>query len=871
MKSVQRDILIVSLIVAFLFVLIALAQTVAADTTIGPYTSTADFDSGTKTDSSGDHFQDNGADSPFYGFTNVPSAQYHGGRTYVAYQGGVNNAPYVTYYDHATNTWATPVMAYTLNTLNQDGHGGPVILVQSTGRIHIFYSAHDSDMEYARSRSVSDITSWETMVDLSGTLTYPHAFETSNNTIYLFMRCSGLNDGDWCWRFSTDTGATWSTATTKIDFATATPYIGHGKLYGGKYVFAFVNHNDDGDLKRKNVYACRIDMATGNIESISGTNLGLVLNDAEAAASCRIEDTGADETWYAAMDVDTAGFPYVIYSKGIGTNVQQRWSYWTGAAWASPVNIVATDELASYSALIVTSSTNVDAFLTTAGSASVYNGDMEHWRWNGATWSRSSILKTEATSGLPVGFPVAPLNYNDEVKVVFAEWGVNTDTNALFPHAKIYGWGADGFVTNPAPTRYVETITNNPNVVFGNVQLESVSADTFGIADGDGDTFKWDPIAGIGCTNGVLAATVTRSIAAGVLSVSDTSGTNACRAGVRLSVSLSGDWDIRIQQNRGAAGVGRLWEMHVINDPRVSYCADSALADGILYQIPAEGAVINAFTCINGAFAQVGSNTAEPGDPQYYRLTRASNTFTWYYSSDGVIWIQDEQTTSASIANPVYFLLTVNAGTPSGTVTAADYDDFRISSGIVAQGGYRRSGSWTSPTTSLTAQRVQRVSLEYSSLSATAYIDQIDILDDSVVVWSSTANIVSGISTNLFPAQDVSGMIAVRVTLASSGSSTPVLGSVEYSVVPQSSIATTFSQLDLTWVIGLILWLALTIMGFTFRQPAMLIFAGILGFFLAFTILALTGSLPIALILMGASIMLIVLAAASGVQDAGGA
>ncbi|HLB68766.1 MAG TPA: BNR-4 repeat-containing protein, partial [Thermoplasmata archaeon] len=402
-------------------VLIVPSTNVSALTTVA-YTTTADFDSGTKSDSSGDHFLDNGVDSPFYGFTNIPQAAFNGGRTYIAYQGAISFMPYVTYYDHAANTWANQVPASTTNPLDADGHGGPAILVQSTGRIHIFYGAHDSEIQYRRSRAVSDITSWEQMTAFSGTNTYPHAWETSNNTMYLLYRCGGLSGGDWCWRFSTDTGATWSTEAVKIDLGgAATPYVGQSKLVSGKYVFAYVKHNDDGDQKRKNVYSCRIDMATGNIESFGGTNLGIVLDDTESTASCRIEDTGADETWYAALDVDASGNPYVIYSRGIGTSVNQRFSYWTGVAWSAPTNIVATDELASYSALIATSATNVEAFLTTAGGATAYNGDLERWTYTG-TWTRAEVLQTEAANGWAVSFPFVPVNYDLELKVVFAEW-----------------------------------------------------------------------------------------------------------------------------------------------------------------------------------------------------------------------------------------------------------------------------------------------------------------------------------------------------------------------------------------------------------------------------------------------------------------
>jgi PKD repeat protein len=56
----------------------------------------------------------------------------------------------------------------------------------------------------------------------------------------------------------------------------------------------------------------------------------------------------------------------------------------------------------------------------------------------------------------------------------------------------------------------------------------------------------------------------------------------------------------------------------------------------------------------------------------------------------------------------------------------------------------------------------------------------VDVLVDSAIVWSSTADITSGTQTILVPAQDVDGATAVRVTLASDGASSPILESVEY-------------------------------------------------------------------------------------------
>lgn len=112
-----------------------------------------------------------------------------------------------------------------------------------------------------------------------------------------------------------------------------------------------------------------------------------------------------------------------------------------------------------------------------------------------------------------------------------------------------------------------------------------------------------------------------------------------------------------------------------------------------------------------------------------------------------------------------------------GTGTGTPWWD---SSTAFFQHQFRLSGTWTTPTTLLVDQSLTTITLGHSSLSSTAYIDRVDVLVNSVSVWSYTTDITAGTQTTLSPRQDVSGSVAVRVTLASNGASTPVLEDVEY-------------------------------------------------------------------------------------------
>jgi len=323
----------------------------------------------------------------------------------------------------------------------------------------------------------------------------------------------------------------------------------------------------------------------------------------------------------------------------------------------------------------------------------------------------------------------------------------------------------------------IETTTDNLGIAAGAFELGNLKGDSFTTADADADTAKWDLVSGVstGC------GTVTRTIAAGVLSISVQSGGVGCRRGVRTAVTATGDWDIRIKVDKvTVTGATNLFELSVMNQALV-YCTDGGTVDGLLYQdtLSLAAHALDAFTCVNGAFTAVGSQTGGLADPSWIRLTRATNTFTWSYSADGSVWIQDEQTTNANIANPVYILLNIFSSSLVDGTTAANLDDYHLATGTVSAGGFRTAGTWTSASqTSTITEDEAAVTITYSGASAAGYVDYVALFDGVTQLAIDGTDRTSGTTATSTFALDLPTGWSVQVGLAGDGGASTAMASV---------------------------------------------------------------------------------------------
>lgn len=366
------------------------------------------------------YFAENGKHSPLY-FLNYPSAVYYNGKTYIVWQGDAGYDPYIICYDHATDTWADAVKVGT-NPLAADDHGAPVILIDDSGYIHVFYGCHHTNLKYAKSDNPEDITAWTAQADPTGSCSYPHVIP-DNGDIHLTYRHTTGAQGNWAYRFSNDNGASWGAETIIIEIdllATDSIYAYTPQLHGTKLHIIWRYYTAaEGP---RDLFHAYLELTDNHMYSMDGTDLGTSITKAEADANCLVVDSGAFDMRMMALHLDGDGYPYIIYCIETVAAFDHRFTRWTGSEWVASETIAETDEALNSMDFILHSATSITAFLVGSGAAG-RGGDIVKWSWNGTSWTEVKTILSEAEAGMPLKDPKVVINYDDELKLVFAEYG----------------------------------------------------------------------------------------------------------------------------------------------------------------------------------------------------------------------------------------------------------------------------------------------------------------------------------------------------------------------------------------------------------------------------------------------------------------
>jgi hypothetical protein len=388
------------------------------------------------------HFAENGAGRPF-GIVDYPAAIYYNSRTYVVWCGSEG---YITYFDHTSGRWGGAVkFADGLDP----GHGNPAIMINDEGKIIVAYDCH----EYARikiSSNPEDISSWGAPIQVFNYATYHRFVKDSSGNIYLFvMHGDAADSSKLCYKKSSDGGQTWGPTNVVVDFA------GSAIVYAGNAEYDSVNNRIHigwclytNKNKRQNIYHAYLDILTGNMHSMDGTDLGPTISTSEADTYCKVVDTGLLEAEIPAVHLDSNGYPYIIDTYGYSGDYKYIFTRWTGSSWSTPQTITSTNSRFNIPDFIVHSPSNIEAYLITRLYPCWEGGDIEKWVWDGTSWSQDSIILTEKESGLPLADPMCVKNGLNSFKVVFGQQVVDQAGPGLQTGSglKLYAHGDYGFV-----------------------------------------------------------------------------------------------------------------------------------------------------------------------------------------------------------------------------------------------------------------------------------------------------------------------------------------------------------------------------------------------------------------------------------------
>jgi hypothetical protein len=761
------------------------------------YTSTADFDSGI---SAGDAkwMLDYNAMS----VSGYSQAIYNSGggfdRTYVAFA-NLAILPYVTYYDHKAETWATPVRVDNNPTAPGDGHGIPAMWIDSQGYIYIEYGAHITPSTLLRSTLPYNIETWTPLGSIDPVFTYAYFFEQPAGTLWVFYRDAVADGGNWAFKTSTNRGATWSAATIILDMGGLNGQYPAGYGYDAatsRMWWGWVLFNN-ADTTRIDLYTCQFDVVTRQLWSTDGlTNLGTLIDGTEADTYCKVYDSGTDQIPTATFKLFN-GQPYFIFNQGFDSGATHSWNIRYKAPGASPVNIAAALATSSYADMAIHSATDIDAYINTGRNTGcsgdcIYTGNIEHWSYNGA-WTKTATLLQDVAAGAPVNFPVIPSGYHDNLKVLFGDFGgVN---NGVYYHG--YAWGDRGFLRGGTSsyTHHLETPTTNSNLAAGEMRLATYETDSFTgeetIASATVETERWSSF-----NHGDGTASCSNQITGGQVrfSFQEVSGLGRRNCMIQLKSEISGDFDMAGHFETDVYPPGGTVSHVLCASDQLVLCTEGP---GL---VPGQDSVF--VTCIRtatenllrtykvtaGIQVQTGTEyTTQTCASVDLRISRTNDDFVTYWSGNGGnTWTQFTLTAISDLfSTPIVAqLFQRNLPTvPSGLMTSR-VDNFRLTSGTASPRFVER-GVWSSPAYE-GAEPIDIITIDHSFIGSGSSI-QIQVTNEQGDVRWRSSIITSGSSSSFAPPAGITNdWSSIQVLMASSedGTASPVITSLSATLLP---------------------------------------------------------------------------------------
>jgi hypothetical protein len=364
------------------------------------------------------YFTDNGYGNPL-SVLQHPCAEYHNGKTYIAYQ-GPHEDPYVCAYDHAAKKWSGPVkagenlMGKTPDTVDPkmiDNHGRPAMIVDGKGYIHLVFGGHGGYFRLGKntlgaagkgkqthvvSENPEDISSWKVVENIDPFGTYSQFVKMDDGDIYLFYR-HGSHKSDWVYQKSTDNCKTFAppVSVLKHKAQESDPNI-HDAWYawfdkgkGDTITASYVYHpcKIQGHTKeRYNGYYMKMNCGDESWENVSGNTLTLPVTKEyadEKTLVCNTYNTKV-KSGHGTCHVDEEGNPHLFFRQ------QRQVTYfrWLGNAWQAPVAVPGGD-----GDMIVESPKVVRMLLSCEGGVC-------WWKTTdgGLTWAKESCLISSADS-----------------------------------------------------------------------------------------------------------------------------------------------------------------------------------------------------------------------------------------------------------------------------------------------------------------------------------------------------------------------------------------------------------------------------------------------------------------------------------------
>lgn len=399
-----------------------------------------------------------------------PSGVYHKGITYIAYQGPLED-PYVASYNHTTKEWKGPfkagvsIMGKDPNRKKRiDNHGKPSILIDDEDYIHIAFGGHGGTPElgenvlgnhhygenlHAVSKSPLDISSWQTLDNISPFGTYSQFVKMDNGDMYLFYR-HGAHRSNWVYQKSTDNGNTFSAPVSFLKHKRRTdieaedswyPWVSKGN--GDDIIVAFDYHicrdrNNTQDerghiAERHNLYYMVFNTKTGLWTNVKKEPLDMPLTKEMADKKTLIKATGTDWTFQGVAAVDPNGNPHVCITIGPDVGKERSGSKyiqhfrWDGEVWQESEN---SNLPSGNGDLDVKSAKDISLYLESETNNTV--GTISQWNSTngGKSFKKGAVLLRRKNASFAISSLID--NPHPEARLIVAEKVRGTDVRKMY-------------------------------------------------------------------------------------------------------------------------------------------------------------------------------------------------------------------------------------------------------------------------------------------------------------------------------------------------------------------------------------------------------------------------------------------------------
>ena len=428
-----------------------------------------------------DFFYDNSSGNGTYeaGFINpealyVPAEGARPGKTFVVFQ-GPDLDPYIAAVTDA-GVWEGPrkIGDNQLSTVRPlDTHGGPSIVRDAEGYLHVFYGGHNTkELKHAISEYKNSINgTWDSRsFTLEGEAaplkaTYPQPwFDDATGRIGLVYRrgdgLGTLRKMDWEVTFrSASVDATWTPAQTLVndtdgadEFYVSSAAGADGKLHLGMIRRDAAESAVD-QFARKDVYYM-VRQADGAFETAEGASVEPTPTvDHLRNAGAIVDPTGSLYANQVIVRVNpTTDDPALLYLKGSQTPVPAyAWTYrrWDGDTWVPGTGLPTTDNAFDAADLWFAADGTAYAYVTTGGDPDTQatpeeaklaarGGDLRRFTLTsaGTVWGSGVTVKESLNPAERYNNPQAYTTGNGTPGVMFSEW--NNDASSFIHKLFLY-------------------------------------------------------------------------------------------------------------------------------------------------------------------------------------------------------------------------------------------------------------------------------------------------------------------------------------------------------------------------------------------------------------------------------------------------